>query len=238
MAQWRAVPTAVWTAVGALAFLAAAGVAVVLGAGLHVWSGPASPGAVPAISGAHPGGSGVVTVPPRTTTAPGSPRSAGPATTPVAALPFVPFLPPTSSPAGQPVTAPVVVPPASGRVAHPHGRALGLLRNARELALVDLRELRSPSGVQGLRSGVGRFDTGSDGERADAVRHFRHGLGKGHAAAHHGRHHVRAHQGHRHFFQHRHGHARSHGKKHDKNGKHSSQARVRPYPGHARHYDD
>ena len=235
MAQWRAVPSAVWTAVGALAFLAAAGVAVVLGAGLHVWSGPATPGAPPPVSGARPGGSGVVTVPPRTTTVPGSPRSAGPATTPVAALPFVPFLPATTSPAGQP--APVVAPPASGPVAHPQGRALGLLRTARQLALVGLRDLRSATDDKGLRSAAGRLNVRSDHDEANAARHSRHGLGKGHAAqrgrhhARHGRHHARAHEGHHHHGRHGHGHGRSH-------GKHDSHAQARPAIGHARHYDD
>src|SRR5437763_551436 len=87
MARWQAVPTAVWTAVGALAFLAATGVAVVLGAGLHVWSGPSTPTAPSAIFAPRPGGSGVGTVSPPVTGAPG-PRSGGQTTSTVASLPF------------------------------------------------------------------------------------------------------------------------------------------------------
>ena len=226
MARWRAVPTAVSTAVAALAFLASAGLAVVLGAGLHVWSGPATPGGSVG-NQAQPGSvtvthrvGGVVTVP--QPVAPTHGPQTGPTAPPIS-LPFIPFGPstPVAVPVAAPPTSTPAVPPATGQ-----GTSGNLLqrtgRGQQQLTLrAFLNALRSlrvtgDDGLHALRPTAqrGALHT-KKAAHADlrahghAKVHGAHGHGKGHGRGHRddARHHHHEH-GSRH---HGHGHGHGHG---------------------------
>jgi hypothetical protein len=215
MARWRAVPTAVSTAVGALAFLASAGLAVVLGAGLHVWSGPTTPGALG--GQAQPGSvsvtnrvGGVVTVQPPAPPQPHTGASA-PGSTP--SLPFIPFVPPT------PVAAPPAAAPAVPPTTHPVTTPSPLQRGARHQPLTlraflhELRGARSTiddlAGLRALRpSSSGPALRSDETARPGPHAHARGPHGKAHGKGHghrHGAHHHHPDKGARH-----HGHPHHH----------------------------
>lgn len=226
MARWRAVPTAVSTAVGALAFLASTGLALVLGAGLHVWSGPATPGdlgsqpraGAPAVTG--PVG-GVVTVPPPVTRAQ-APQPASSGAGPAVALPFVPFVPAAPAPApahatGEP--APAVPGPAADTADTPGPSSL-------RPTFARLRALRATTAnALGLLSPSARKTLRLTTDDELSVRQGR----VGHARS-HGHHALDANdraRGHRHGHAHGHGHRPHHG-----NGSHDH---GRHHHGHGAH---
>ena len=248
MARWRAVPTAVSTAVGALAFLASTGLAIVLGAGLHVWSGPTTPGAAAGHGVLGPApvtgrAGGVVTV----TVAPPRLPATGPGVTPpTITLPFVPFTPravPASSNGGAglpspsgpgPVSTPVHLGNGNG---NGNGNASGSDNGSggaefslREL-LARLSALRSSTHValkpHQLAHARHKLRAEGDGDARHGARHHGRALGHGHiAGGHHGRGHGYAHAG---------GH-RHHGDRHEAEGRHHHGHADARWHSHGRHH--